>query len=101
MRKRISDSDISDAVKRYANGDWGEVLSSLAMSNVDAVIKGVGPILSVYKASDGRPFMLITLFDLERVFVVGFVGAVWLLILVNLSVLTIPLRRFLTSRKTR
>lgn len=52
-------TDIVPALRRHVSGDWGSVCPEDAMENEQALLRG-HRILSVYTASSGQVFWIIT-----------------------------------------
>ena len=54
--------DVMDALSRHAQGDWGDVDNEDAVSNEQALVEDTR-LLSVYHASTGQKFWIITEHD--------------------------------------
>lgn len=58
----ITMDDIDNAMKKYTNGDWGNVCEEDAQMNDDA-LKNEDRIVASYTASNGTDFWIITEWD--------------------------------------
>lgn len=57
--QRLGLEEPTNALARHVQGDWGEVNKEDRQANEDALRNG-GRLFSVYRASDGRKFWVIT-----------------------------------------
>jgi hypothetical protein len=55
----VSEAELSEALSRHADGDWGEVGDEDRKANDDALRDGTR-ILSAYRTQDGTKFWIIT-----------------------------------------
>lgn len=56
---RLTDDDVTSAIRRHVQGDWGEVCEEDRLENDRSLIEG-SRLLSVYDAQDGLRFWIIT-----------------------------------------
>lgn len=56
---RLAEDDVTTAIRRHVQGDWGDVCEEDRIENDLALIEG-NRILSVYVAADGLRFWIIT-----------------------------------------
>ena len=56
---RLAEDDVTSAIRRHVQGDWGEVCEEDRQENDRSLIEGCR-LLSVYVAQDGLRFWIIT-----------------------------------------
>ena len=56
---RLAQDDVTSALRRHLQGDWGNVCEEDRLANDRSLIEG-SRVLSVYDASDGLRFWIIT-----------------------------------------
>ena len=57
--KLVPRDDITEALRRHAAGDWGDVSDEARAAN-DAAVHDGGRLLSVYQSRDGQAFWILT-----------------------------------------